>query len=89
MNLSRLAMTGLLTLAFLAAGSIATDVIARQQPDNGYEDMDSGPDSDDLGGAQQEFERMITPEYRRLGMRGAATRWQFATAPTQRGDVCI
>ncbi|HPF57907.1 MAG TPA: OmpA family protein [Candidatus Competibacteraceae bacterium] len=69
MNLSRLATIGLLTLVFLMIGSITTDVIARQQPGSGYEDADNGPGSDDLGGAQQEFERMITPEYRRMGMR--------------------
>lgn len=69
MNLSHLATTGLLALALFATGSIIPDAVARQQPDSGYEEADSGPGDDDLSGAQQEFERIITPEYRRLGMR--------------------
>lgn len=69
MNRSHLATISLLALALLIAGPIIPDVAAQPVEDD-YEDADSGPSgSDDLSGAQQEFERIITPEYRRLGMR--------------------
>lgn len=68
MNLSRPVALGLLTLTLLATGLIVPNAVA-QPAEEGYEDADSGPGSEDLRGAQQEFERIITPEYRRLGMR--------------------
>lgn len=70
MNLSRLVALGLLTLALLATGLMAPSGTVAQPAEEGYEDADSGPSgSDDLSSAQQEFERIITPKYRRLGMR--------------------
>lgn len=66
MNLSRLATTGLLAFTFLAAGSIAPETVAQSRA--GYEDADSD-EGVGWGGAQQQIERIITPEYRRLGMR--------------------
>jgi outer membrane protein OmpA-like peptidoglycan-associated protein len=63
-----LAWSGLLVLALLATGAVSSSAVA-QPAEEGYEDADSGPGSADLRGAQQEFEQIITPEYRRLGMR--------------------
>jgi len=43
---------------------------ADSSPPDGYEGADSGPaDSGDLGSIQREVERIITPKYRRMGMR--------------------
>jgi outer membrane protein OmpA-like peptidoglycan-associated protein len=63
-----LAWSGLLVLALLATGAILPNAVA-QPAEEGYEDADSGPGGADLRDAQQEFEQIITPEYRRLGMR--------------------
>lgn len=44
----------------------ADDGYDNRGADDGYDNHGVG---DDFGGAQQQIERMITPEYRRLGMR--------------------
>lgn len=83
MKVSHLATASLLVFTILAAGAIAPEATAQprsaedygNRPDDGYDNRgaDDGYDNhgvgDDFGGAQQQIERMITPEYRRLGMR--------------------
>ncbi|MCP5158385.1 MAG: OmpA family protein [Gammaproteobacteria bacterium] len=69
MSLLRLATTGLLALSLFATGFIVPGAVAQQSSDDDYVEADSGPGDDDLSGAEQEFDRIITPEYRRLGMR--------------------
>lgn len=67
-NSRHLAWSGLLVLALLATSPIFPNAVA-QPAAEGYEDADSGPEGDDLRGAQQEFEQIITPKYRAMGMR--------------------
>lgn len=66
MNQSHLATASLLAFVVFTAGFMTPDASA--QPSSGYENADSGP-SGDWGNAEQQIEQMITPEYRRLGMR--------------------
>ncbi|MDQ5910042.1 MAG: hypothetical protein QG599_2137 [Pseudomonadota bacterium] len=66
MNQSHLATASLLALVVFTTGVMTPDAAA--QPSSGYENADSGP-SGDWGNAEQQIEQMITPEYRRLGMR--------------------
>jgi outer membrane protein OmpA-like peptidoglycan-associated protein len=64
MHLSRFASAGLLALTVLTTGAFAP--LASAAPPAAYADEDSGGG---MGRAQQEIERIITPEYRRMGMR--------------------
>ncbi|HHW76111.1 MAG TPA: OmpA family protein [Xanthomonadaceae bacterium] len=60
MTLSRIATASLLALVILAAGPLAPSASVAQS---------RAVDEQGFGRAQGEIERIITPEYRRLGMR--------------------
>ena len=66
MNRLPLVTATVLTFTLFAAGSMIPANAA--QPRSGYENAESD-EGDNFGGAQQQIERIITPEYRRLGMR--------------------
>ena len=67
MMVSRIASLGLLALLVFIPGFFAPDVGAA--PPNSSFNNKSSEDDEGLGSAQGEIDRIITPEYRRRGMR--------------------
>lgn len=67
MTISRMATASLAALMIFATGSLVPAATAAPPPDAGYNNK--GAEDDGLDGVQGEIEQVITPEYRRRGMR--------------------